>query len=77
MTERTNTDKLRMIVEYNEQELHEHGELSDLVTFESNIQEISNPFLSECLRFSVNPFEYYGEDLMEAFIERAAHKGFL
>lgn len=52
-----------------QEQIYNETECSDnLIGFESESgQWVINPFKSECLRFVVNPIEYYGEDNIKNF----------
>ena len=67
---------LHKIVEYNESILNdEHSNQDDdrIIKFyyEKTAQNIYDPFYDTTYRFEVDPFEEYGEEYIDKFIEKA------
>lgn len=63
---------LREIISYNEKQLLKDGGeqtyVENLITLESNGQDVYNFFLDETMRETVEPFEYYGKDKIKDVI---------
>lgn len=72
MNNKENKVILREIISYNERQLLKVGGdqtyADDLITLESNGQEVYDFFLDETMRETVEPFEYYGKDKIKDVI---------
>ena len=50
---------------------NENGEYpANCVTLESDEMDIINPFMSECCRFEVVPWDYYGIDAWNDYVKK-------
>lgn len=66
-----NKKKVYQCAESNLEQYESTGEYSNsFVTFESESgQDIIHPFMSECLRYTVDPVKHYGDDFLHSITQ--------